>query len=63
MPQYRIYIFGEQGKVNGVLSLDLTDDVSAKACTKELAEAHVVELWRLVANFDPPFSAAHPSKT
>jgi|GEM_PF-6251105 len=62
MPQYRVYIFGEHGQVNGVLSLDVTDDLSAKECTKELAEAHVVELWRLVADTDPTISAAHRSK-
>lgn len=59
MPQYRVYILDDQGQVNGVLNLDLTDDVSAREHARELAEGHEVELWRLVANFDPIVLAAH----
>jgi hypothetical protein len=51
MPQYRVYILEEHGRLVGAVNLDCADDDAAKEHAKRLADGHEVQLWRLVAQF------------
>ncbi len=51
MTHYRLYVLDEHGQFKGGVDLACMDDAAAKEHARQLADAHEVELWRLVARF------------
>jgi hypothetical protein len=51
MPNYRVYVLDDHGKLVAGVNLGCTDDDAAKEHAKQLADGQEVELWRLVAQY------------
>jgi hypothetical protein len=47
MQEYRAFIVGSDGHVQGRIDLECTDDEAAKEQAKQLVDGHDVELWQL----------------
>jgi hypothetical protein len=56
MPEYRVYVIGEDGHIKLRIDLDCADDDLAKEQAKSLVDSHPIEFWqsaRKVATFEP----------
>ncbi|MCP1768440.1 MULTISPECIES: hypothetical protein [Bradyrhizobium] len=56
MPEYRVYVIGEDGHISLRLDLVCANDDAAKERAKELADDRVLELWqfdREIETFKP----------
>jgi hypothetical protein len=55
MPDYRAFIIGPDGHVQGRVDLRCKDDAAAKERAKQLVDGHDIELWQLdrkIATFE-----------
>ena len=52
MPQYRVHILDQLGRLTGAVDLDFTDDEAAKERVSLILDGHCGELWRLVTLFE-----------
>jgi hypothetical protein len=55
MPDYRVYVIGQDGHFINVIDLSCEDDHAAIKSTKPLIDGHDLELWqrdRRIARFD-----------
>ena len=55
MPEYRVYVIGQDGHFLKSEHLDCADDDDAIEAAKQLIDGHDIELWqrdRRVAQFD-----------
>jgi hypothetical protein len=55
MPEYRVYVIGEDGHFMKSELLDCADDSTAIESAKQLIDGHDIELWqrdRRIARFD-----------
>lgn len=55
MPEYRVYIIGENGHFMRSEELECSDDTEAIETAKQLIDGHDIELWqraRKIAKFD-----------
>jgi hypothetical protein len=54
MPDYRVYIIGQDGHFQKAIPLDCPDDSTAIQSAKRLIDGHDIELWqrdRKIARF------------
>lgn len=57
MSEYRAYLLGTDGHIQGRVDLDCADDSEAKERAKQLVDGRDVELWQLdrkIAMFSAP---------
>ncbi len=56
MPEYRVYVIGEDGHIKQRLDLICADDIAARDQAKTMVDNDVIELWQAdhkIATFEP----------